>query len=291
MTDEEFLKFCGQKNNVGYDALKEHLDNKGKFKLIKGKNNTSPLHIAARNKNNLIIGLLLENGFNPLVVDDTKKRKTAIVDAIEVNNIEGTLLILDKVSKPLGVKGRYSEYSALIDGTLISDTDFEQILKILLDKGFNTDILDSTKQNILTRAVIQDNLNKVKICVQCGIDINNKYIHTLNHAFLTPKRNIEIIKFLLENGANIYQESENSWESYNALEWAHSIDSEELFELLLVKYDALKYLTDDMLTDIIKYKEIKYLKHLWEIQLVHDFIIKNNLEDAFPSNIKDVFIF
>lgn len=292
MTDEEFLKLCKEKNNEGFEPIKDYINKKGKFKLIKGPNNITPLHIAIRFKNNMIVKLLLDNGFNPMTTDNTRKRKTALVEAIITSNIEAILLILNSTFKPLSVKNRYSEFSALADNLDISYENFNIILSKLVAAGLDIDMLDSTKKNILVKNVITNDINKVKACVANGADVNNQYIHIMHYAFMgSNELNIDIIKFLLDNGAHIYNHSENSWEEYNLLEWAHSKDEEEVFELLIREYNALEFLKKDMIQSIIQDKDIKYLKYLWEIPQVHDFIIKNNLDEAFPKSVRDVFIF
>ena len=128
-----------------------------------------------------------------------------------------------------------------------------------------------------------------------GLDINNSNRLPLKYAlFRKPPDNAEnndIIKFLISKNAKIVIKSENSWSTFNALHVAHIRDNLVIFAFLIEEFNALDTLDDETLDEIINHKEIEFLKFLWKIPRVHDFILKNNLEKAFPDTVRNVFIF
>lgn len=291
MTPEEFLSACRQKNDKGYDAIKEFIDNKGKFKMIKGPSDTSPLHLAARAGNIKIVQLLIDNDMNPLVRDKTKLGKTPIVDAIEKGLTDVALVMLaSKKLKPLKTKKRYNEYTALGKSS-VSDNDYKKLLDALLKVGLDAEELDDQGLTLMTRAIQNNEMNRLKICVKSGLNINNTERLPLKYALYREPTNNDIVKYLLENKAVIEIKTADEWSGFNALHTAHYRDNVEIFGLLIEKYNALETLDDETLEDIISHKEIPFLRYLWEIPKVEKFIIDNGLEDAFPQTVRDVFIF
>ncbi len=292
METEEFLKLCRMKNDTGYDKINDFIKNKGVFKSIKGASDTTPLHLAARAGNKKIVQLLIDNDMNPMVRDKTKLGKTPIVDAIDKGFIDIALIMLNsKIIKPLKTKKRYSETTALSRNTTIPLKDYEYIVNKLNVLGFDLNMLDAFSSTLLHDAIKSDDKDKIDICLKNGCNINNPERLPLKFALYLDKTHNDLIKYLLEKGASIEIKTEESWSGFNALHTAHYKDNLEIFVHLIKNYNALATIGADTLNEIISFKEIEFLKHLWEIPQVHDFILKNNLEEAFPDTVKDIFIF
>lgn len=287
MTDKEFLALCRQKNDKGYDKVKAYIDSNKHFKKIKGVSGASPLHVATRSNNVKIVQLLLDKGMNPMIKDETKLTKNPIIVGIEAGSIESVMILLKspKIKAPR-TKGRYSEFSALGLNKSLSDSIVLEIAEALIKNGFDIDLLDNKRRTLLTVAIGNNDLNSVKIALKAGCDINNNQRIPLSFAFYQENQNNDIIKYLLANGADITDNNE-----FNALHDAHIRDNVEIFGILIKEYDALDSLDDEILDEIINYKEIDFLKFLWKIPKVHDYIIQNNLEEAFPKEVQDIFIF
>jgi len=292
METEEFLKLCRMKNDTGYDKINDFIKNKGVFKSIKGVSDTTPLHLAARAGNKKIVQLLIDNDMNPMVRDKTKLGKTPLVDAIDKGFIDIALIMLNsKIIKPLKTKKRYSETTALSRNTTIPLKDYEYIVNKLNVLGFDLNMLDAFSSTLLHDAIKSDDKDKIDICLKNGCNINNPERLPLKFALYLDKTHNDLIKYLLEKGASIEIKTEESWSGFNALHTAHYKDNLEIFVHLIKNYNALATIGADTLNEIISFKEIEFLKHLWEIPQVHDFILKNNLEEAFPDTVKDIFIF
>ena len=292
MEDKEFISLCRQKDDKGFDLIKEFIDNKGSFKKMKDVKGASSLHIAVRSNNLKIIKLLLDNGLSPMIKDETKQTKNPIIVGIETGNIDAVLLLLgDKKIKAPRTKNRYSEFSALGLNTTLSNNEFETILKTLVKNGFNINLPDSDKKTVLLKSIEQQNLSRVKICLKYA-DVNETTRIPLRFAISRHEENNDIIKSIIGAGANLVIKSKTEWgDGFNALEEAHMFSNIEIFGYLINEFNALDTLEEDTLEDIISHKEIEYLKFLWEIPKVHDYIIKHNLEEAFPKEIQDIFIF
>ena len=291
MTSEDFLKLCRQKNDRGFEDIKNYIDNKGKFKTIKGTLNTSPLHLAVRSDSIKVVQLLIDQGMNPMVRDKTKLGKTPIVDAIERGFVDIALILLKSTKlKPLKVKKRYNETSALGMNSKISINDYKKILSTIIEVGFDVELLDNQNHTVLTRAIKNKQIDRVKVALELGLNPNGER-NALSVAFNNDGYDLETIRLLLDNGAKLVIDSNNNWESFNALHAAHYYNDSEAFGLMIKEYNALETIDEETLDEIISYKEIEFLQYLWEIPKVHDFILKNNLEEAFPKEIRELFVF
>lgn len=292
LTNEEFLKLCKQKNDKGYDQIKEYIDNKGKFKTIKGPSDTTPLHLAARSGSTKLVQLFVDNGMNPLVRDKTKLGKTPIVDAIEKGFIEITMILLNSPKlKPLKAKKRYNETTALAGNDKLSLSDYKKILKTIISVGIDVDLLDNQSHTALTRAVYNNQKDRVKVCIDLGLDVNSER-NPLGLALHNDDDRTDIVRLLLDNGAKLVNDGAEDWDDgFNALHAAHYYSDPDAFGILIKEYNALETIDDETLDDIISHREIEYLQYLWEIPKVHDFIIKHNLEEAFPKEVREMFVF
>lgn len=293
MTETDFLKACKTKNNKFFNEISEYISSGSKFKLIRDSNGCSSLHLAIRNNNNKIAELLLKNGINPSIKDKTKKTKTAMIDAIEVGNIEGLVLCLQYVKKLPKIDGLYNVYTALGTNKKLSIQEFKKIMKILINVGYDPNKLDVTNHTILTKSIHQNNLDRVKTCLEFKeINLNNIERLPLRFAINKENINLDIIRALLKNGAKQNISASSDWTSdFNALVEANMVDNIDIFKMLIEEFDALSLITDNLIDEIIEHKEIEYLKYLWEIPRVHKFIIKHDLVDAFPNDIRELFIF
>lgn len=292
MTPEDFLKLCRQKNDKGFDEIKKYIDNKGKFKTIKGPSDTSPLHLAARSGSTKLVQLFVDNGMNPMVRDKTKLGKTPIVDAIEKGFIEISLILLKSPNlKPLKTKKRYGEASALGKNAEISLTNYKKVLKAIIDAGIDVEELDDQEHTPLSRAIRNKQIDRVKVCLELGLNPNGKRL-PLGVALHNEGEDVETVRLLMKYGAKLVIPSDNDWDSgFNALHAAHYYHDPESFGVLVKEFGALDTIDDETLDDILSHKEIEFIKYLWDIPKVHDYIIKHNLEEAFPESVKDVFLF
>jgi len=291
MTNKEFLGLCRQKNDKGFNKIKEYIDNKGKFKTIRGPFGASPLHLAVRSNSIKLVQLFIDNGINPMIRDKTKLAKTPIVDAIDKGFVKIAMILLKSPKlKPLKIKKRYNETSALGSNENISLSDYTMLLKEIIKVGFDTELLDNQGHTALTRAVQNKQIDRIKVCLDLGLNPNGDR-NALGLALHNDGDDTKTIRLLIDNGADIVIKSDDDWGGFNALHAAHYYNDIKAFELLIKEYNALETLDDETLDEIITHKEIKYLTFLWEIPKVHDFIIKNNLEEAFPKEVQDIFIF
>ena len=293
MNEQEFLLLCKLKNNEGLNDIKDYIISKGKWKNFRNSNGEHPLHIAVKANNNEVVDYLISLNINPFIKDNTKLEKTPIIIAIEKGYVDIIFTLLSsKNIKPFKTKFRYSEFSALSKTKKINNTEFKSILIKLIDIGLDINILDNTKNTILTKTIENNDIERVKIILTTGINLNNEENLPLHTAFFQKEQNNNIIKLLLTAGATIYIKSTEEWNNgYSALDDAHTRHNVEIFELLIVKYNALDNISDELLEGIINFKEIEFLKFLWKLPKVKDFITDNNLEEAFPEEIRNVFIF
>ena len=292
MTPEEFLQLCKQKNNIGFDQLNDYIKNKGVFKSISDELGLTPLHIAVKAKNDKIVKLLIDNGMNPMTKDKTQLSKTPLVIAIQSGFLEIALMLLNsKRFKPISTKKRFNEYTALGKNTSYTIMEYKTLLKTLIESGLDAEPLDDQGLNIITRAIQNNNIEQIKVCVSLGININNPERLPLKFALYKEPANNEIIKLLINNGAKISIKGNDTWEQFNALHTAHYRDNFEIFEFLILNYNSHETIDEELLKEIIAHKEVKFLKLIWNIPLVHDYIIQHKLYNALPSNIQDIFIF
>lgn len=296
MTELDFLNACKLKNNAGLGIINEFIKNNNVriIKNIKSDDGYSsgPLHIAVKAGNNEIVDTLLELGLNPMERDGSKLAKTPIIYALEKGFVEIALnLLSSKNLKTLKTPKRYSEASALGNNLKISISDYIKVLSKLIEVGFDVDLLDNTRVTPLIRAIQTNSIDRVKVCIKLGLNLNHPFRMPLAVAMHMDPMNNEIIKLILDSGASIHDNSDDEWDNFNALHMAHYRSNVEIFEYLIKKHNALDSLNDSTLDDIIKYKEIEFLSLLWEIPKVHEFIIKHDLLEAFPKEARNLFLF
>lgn len=292
MTPEDFLKLCKLKNDGGYDQIKEYIDKKGSFKTIKGPSGITPLHVAVRAQNIKIIKLLIEKGMNPSTRDETKLAKTSIIDAIERGLVEITLMLLSAPGfKPLKTKKRYNEFTALGKNETISLNDYKTITSKMIEIGLDAEALDSESLNLLLNAIKTENIERLNICINLKLDINNPERLPLKYALYKESPNNIIIKKLIDSGALLTYQGDTEWNTFNALHTSHYRDNIEIFEYLITHYNAQDTLTEETLQEIIGHKETEFLKFLWNIPMVHDYITQHKLYNALPHEIQEIFIF
>lgn len=291
ITPEEFLKLCRQKNDKGYETILNYINNKGKFKSIKGPSDTSPLHLAVRSGSIKTVQLLIDHGMNPMVRDKTKLGKTPIVDAIEKGFIDIAIILLSSPKlKPLRAKKRYNETSALGKNSEISLSNYKKLLKTIIAVGIDVELYDDQAHTALSRAIQNKQLDRIKICLDLGFNPNASR-NPLGLALNNEGEDIDTVRLLLDNGAELVIKSDDEWGGFNALHAAHYYSDSKSFGIMVKEYNALDTLDDETLDEIVSHQEIDYLQYLWHIPKVHDYIIKHNLEEAFPQSARDMFLF
>jgi len=291
MTDEEIINLVNLKNDIGFEQLEEFINQKGKFKSIRTINGESLLHLAVKKNNIKCVELLLKKGMNPLLKDKTKLQKTPIIYAIEKSYITMFDILCDTKIKPILTPKRYSEFSALGENSKINISIFKHISTTLVKIGVPINNMDYKNQTLLIKSILLNDINKVKVCLDLNIDLDNINRLPVRFALFQPKPNNEIIKLLLKSGAQLEIIGTDEWNNYSALNDAHTRDNFEIFKFLIVEMDALDTLSKHSLDEIIRFKEIDYLQFLWGIPEVYEFIMTNNLEGAFPEDIQKIFCF
>ena len=148
---------------------------------------------------------------------------TALMIAIEKGNIDivqflvvdmEESLILLNLSSP-GIKGvdvnlqNNEENTALM---IAIEKHNINIVKILVDNGANVNFENTKGNTPLIHAILFDNIDIVEFLVKkCNVDINkqNNYKYTpIMFAIINPNPNIDIVKFLVANDANVNLKNE-----------------------------------------------------------------------------------
>jgi ankyrin repeat protein len=174
---------------------------KGADPNIKNRAEQTPLEIAIFNYNIEIVKLLLEKGADPNIKNRAKQ--TSLEIAILINNIEIVKLLLEKGADP-NIKNRDGQ--TLLE--IAQYKDYDIIVNLLLEKGARGEIkIKSPYSTEIVEAVRKQNIELVKELLDKGADVNtidkdNYGKRSLLH-IATDKKNKDMINLLLDRGANI----------------------------------------------------------------------------------------
>jgi ankyrin repeat protein len=192
--------------------------------------------VAARNGDRDIVKLFLDNGIDIL----TKKNGFLALQAAAVNgHYEVVQLLLDA-----GVP--HQDESIGINGPLLSaiQEDHEAIVKILLKKGANVNIVDATGQTMLIKATERGHARMVQLLLQHGAEIdhlNNERFTALDLACAAC--HASIVKLLLSAGANANTSGSSSntplhWAAMHNSEYENSVENQLETTKLLLESEA-----------------------------------------------------
>lgn len=145
-------------------------------------------------KNHANLNISNNNGQSPLMLA-TKYNKSDVINLMILNG--GNLKKIDKKNNSI------THY--LIQSFNEKDIDsFDKKLEILIENNINFNLNQSLGNTLLHEAVIKNNITLIKKIIQFKIPINHKNNngYTALHLAAMKAKNLEIISFLLKNGAD-----------------------------------------------------------------------------------------
>lgn len=202
-----------------YEIVKLLLE-RGANKELLTKSGSTPLHYALQGGNNSIINLLLEYGANP----NNKKlgKYSSAFLAIHFNNLEAL--------KSLVLKGA------------IIDDELEQLQNLAKDKS-HTEILEFLNNY----SIIDENYNIFDVVsksdsialdrlIKKGVDVNQKQDNKTPLLLAVIKRDYNIAKLLIDNGAELQLDDHNSILRFLPQYQEDGDNNSPLVELIINKY-------------------------------------------------------
>ena len=205
--------------NKGVDINK--LDNDGNTVLTNAAIYGEKELISFLLKNGANLNITNNDGQSPLMLA-TRHNKSDVMKLIISNG--GDLKITDKKNNSI------THY--LIQSFSEKDTDsFDKKLDLLVENNINFNLNQSLGNTLLHEAVIKNNITLIKKLIQFKIPINHKNNngYTALHLAAMKAKNLEIISFLLNNGADkniktLFDESAYDLASENELLKKANID-------------------------------------------------------------------
>lgn len=232
---ELFILLANKSNEINkIKQLLEKINNKN-LKM----SNVSYLMIACENNNKEIIELLIKKGAN--INDVDHNNRTALHEACKKGNLEVVKILIEN-----GANIHIEEESgktAVTFATEIVQPESLEIIKYLKDKGANLLVKDKNNNNLLHKVIgvqkdIKETIKIIKYLISEKIELNeqNTIGNTpLINAILLTK-NIEIVKILIENGADIKIENGSN---KKAIDLAIRKKSHEILDVLLQYHDDI----------------------------------------------------
>lgn len=233
---ELFMLLANKSNEINkIKQLLEKINNKN-LKM----SNVSYLMIACENNNKEIIELLIKKGAN--INDVDHNNRTALHEACKKGNLEVVKILIEN-----GANIHIEEESgktAVTFATEIVQPESLEIIKYLKDKGANLLVKDKNNNNLLHKVIggvqkdIKETIKIIKYLISEKIELNeqNTIGNTpLINAILLTK-NIEIVKILIENGADINIENGTN---KNAIDLTIKRKSHEILDVLLQYHDNI----------------------------------------------------
>ncbi|KAJ1438273.1 RmlC-like jelly roll fold [Sesbania bispinosa] len=162
------------------------------------------LLFAASRGDDILLHQLLKKGSDPNETDKNNG-KTALHIAASIGNEHCVVLLLEYGANPniQDLNGSVPLWEAMVGR-------YESIMKLLKDNG--TDISSADVGHFACIAVEKNDIKLLKDIVQYGGDVTQSTRNgtTALHAAVC-EGNVEIVKFLLDQGANIDKQDDNGW--------------------------------------------------------------------------------
>ena len=292
-TDElmpNFFQFL-LKNQIKVNAFNEDGDTALIFAIIRGntkiiklllehgadvnastKDGDTALMVASINNNNIeIVKLLLEYGADVNAID--KNGYTALI--LATDNVELTKLLLEH-GADVNVSNK-NDYTALYLSIIRKNTE---ITKLLLEHGADVNAIDKNGHTVLILATDNENVELTKLLLEHGADVNtlinietqllidkgldinaSDKVNFTILMFAIGKENIEMVKLLIENGADV-----------NAL---LNIDTKNLIEKGLAVNTSTKDGLTTLMFAIMEKKNIEIIKLLLEHEVDVNVFVNN----------------
>ncbi|QRY19016.1 ORF-146 [Teiidae poxvirus 1] len=225
---------------------------------------STPLHIASKYNNDVMVKFLLEKGADLNVIDSYNN--TPLFYSAYSGNVSTTRLLLDYGAK---LHSRNKDECTPLHYAVNSNNN--ELIRLLLDRGSVVNAVDRYNSSVLHKAINRQNLNIIKTLLDEGIDCNLKdnHGHTALHYAICQKNN-ELTNMLLCYGADpnlkdIYYHTP----LYNAMLCSYPENIETLLE-----FDADVNALDDLyktpltnarvdrVTDSVALKVISHLSFL-----------------------------
>ncbi|KAF5700246.1 ankyrin protein 1 [Fusarium globosum] len=229
-----------------FAALETLLSGKDEVDRMADDSDWKPVDFAVKNENKRCLALLLSHGFNPNTV--TSKGDTALRMAIQARRLDICKMLLesnanpdltpDKVNTPLiqaisegdlDIVKLLIENKATIDKReappddgwsrtpmqVAVDWNRPEIVQYLIEKGADPDARDSDGIPVIGSAVSGGHTNMVQWLVDAKADVNVIYHENKTTPLLEACPHPEIVRILLEHGADINKGNPDSRTALN----------------------------------------------------------------------------
>ncbi|QEY22439.1 hypothetical protein D0S48_18235 [Psychrobacillus sp. AK 1817] len=247
----------GRKN---YDDIVKLLVENGANPTISDKTRTTPLQIAVRKgeKNyvdlmlSTIVPFLSQEGYELIesieiasrkgyveillaLLTMTKSLKTDydfINSALKEASQQGQLNIVKTILESERVYQYIGQFTPLM---LSSSRGHLEIMKMLMDAGFDPNLKGFKEQTALMEASLSGKVEAMNLLIQRNADINLRDRDGKTALIMSIEEgHVDVVVGLLENGANPYLCSKDKYgNSLNALMWAAYKKNEEIMNVLL----------------------------------------------------------
>jgi ankyrin repeat protein len=214
-TGNSLLHMAAQANAQAYI---QHLLKKLDYPLdILNQQRQTPLHLAIQANAQAAIDILIANGANPQL--QNLAQQDALMLAVKTNNmltVNTLLQATDKAHIKLAINQQDQDGKSLLHYALEQHNN--ALVKLLLDKGINTELVDQYQHTALLYAAQQASLPTIKLLVEHKADLNAKdkrgrtpllyttwyYVHETKDTFKQQlSERLAVIDYLLAQGADV----------------------------------------------------------------------------------------
>ncbi|ALA62535.1 ankyrin repeat family protein [Turkeypox virus] len=206
----------------------------------------SPIHTAVKSGNVEIVKLLIDNGADIDSIHDCRSL-TPLQYAIINNDYEITKVLLDANADTDNI---YTATYPLMDAIRIGDLD---MVKLLLDHGVRTDILESGISYPIGLAISRGNIDIVKLLLDHDIGCDDNIMHRCYDNLLPPihkavySNNLEIVELLLRYKIDI---NSRDYNNNTPMHIAVQENHRDLVKLLLDYSPDLSIINNDSFTPL-----------------------------------------
>ena len=195
--------YSAAENN--HQKIVELLCRKGsKINYCRQNNGWTPLTIAACNGHTEVVKTLIKYKADiemPRIPKRGDSKPTAAFEAADENHPE-TLEVLCKAGAKINVIG-FNGHTPL---TVSSSRGYAKVVKILIKYKVDLEMCDGFNQTALHQAVSENKPEIVDLLCRAGADVKHRSLFQFPLEVAVYKQNIDIIKILLKNGADPYQQ-------------------------------------------------------------------------------------